>query len=115
MNPLALDLNEQLSKSNPEIADMLSDLGKLMYYPKGILSQSAEAKATKYNATIGMATYKDSKMYAETLNDMFNHLEPNKYNNTKKLYHNLQKRKLLSIMPQIVWQHIKIVKCMLKR
>ncbi|MDK7753845.1 aminotransferase class I/II-fold pyridoxal phosphate-dependent enzyme [Staphylococcus ureilyticus] len=77
MNPLALDLNEQLSKSNPEIADMLSDLGKLMYYPKGILSQSAEAKATKYNATIGMATYKDSKMYAETLNDMFNHLEPN--------------------------------------
>lgn len=77
MNPLALDLNDQLSKSNPEIADMLSDLGKLMYYPKGILSQSAEAKATKYNATIGMATYKDSKMYAETLNDMFNHLEPN--------------------------------------
>ena len=76
MNPLALDLNEQLSKSSPEIADMLSDLGKLMYYPKGILSQSAEAKATKYNATIGMATYKDSKMYAETLNDMFNHLEP---------------------------------------
>lgn len=43
MNPLALDLNEKLSKSNPEIADMLSDLGKLMYYPKGILSQSAEA------------------------------------------------------------------------
>lgn len=56
MNPLALDLNEQLSKSNPEVADMLSDLGKLMYYPKGILSQSAEAKSTQYNATIGMAT-----------------------------------------------------------
>ena len=67
MNPLALDLNEQLSKSNPEVADMLSDLGKLMYYPKGILSQSAEAKSTQYNATIGMATYKDSKMYANTL------------------------------------------------
>ena len=44
MNPLALDLNEQLSKSNPEIADMLSDLGKLMYYPKGILSQSLKPK-----------------------------------------------------------------------
>lgn len=76
MNPLALDLNEQLSKSNPEIADMLSDLGKLMYYPKGILSQSAEAKATKYNATIGMATYSDKKMYAETLNNVFGELEP---------------------------------------
>ncbi len=34
MNPLALDLNEKLSKSNPEIADMLSDLGKLMYYQR---------------------------------------------------------------------------------
>lgn len=76
MNPLALDLNKQLSKSNPEVADMLSDLGKLMYYPKGILSQSAEAKSTQYNATIGMATYKDSKMYANTLNDIFDHLEP---------------------------------------
>ena len=76
MNPLALDLNEQLSKSNPEIADMLSDLGKLMYYPKGILSQSAEAKSTQYNATIGMATYKHSKMYADTLNDVFTNLEP---------------------------------------
>ncbi|WP_017723443.1 aminotransferase class I/II-fold pyridoxal phosphate-dependent enzyme [Staphylococcus xylosus] len=76
MNPLALDLNEKLSKSNPEIADMLSDLGKLMYYPKGILSQSAEAKSTKYNATIGMATYKDSKMYANTLNDVFTELTP---------------------------------------
>ena len=68
MNPLALDLNEQLSNAKPEIADMLSDLGKLMYYPKGILSQSAEAKSTQYNATIGMATYKNSKMYADTLN-----------------------------------------------
>src|SRR5699024_3585110 len=76
MNPLALDLNEQLSKAKPEVADMLSDLGKLMYYPKGILSQSAEAKTTQYNATIGMATYKDSKMYADTLNEVFNHLEP---------------------------------------
>ena len=76
MNPLALDLNERLSKAQPEILNMLSDLGKSMYYPKGILSQSAEAKATAYNATIGMATYKDSKMYADTLYGMFNHLSP---------------------------------------
>lgn len=56
MNPLALQLNEQLSEENPVVLDMLSDLGTNMYYPKGILTQSAEAKATKYNATIGMAT-----------------------------------------------------------
>lgn len=76
MNPLALDLNEQLTKSQPQIADMLSDLGKLMYYPKGILSQSAEAKSTEYNATIGMATYRDRKMYADSLYNVFSELAP---------------------------------------
>lgn len=44
MNPLALQLNEQLSEENPVVLDMLSDLGTNMYYPKGILTQSAEAK-----------------------------------------------------------------------
>ena len=36
---------------------MLSDLGRKLYFPKGILTQSAEAKqkATRYNATIGEA------------------------------------------------------------
>lgn len=53
---------------------MLSDLGTNMYYPKGILTQSAEAKATKYNATIGMATTAEGKMYTETLYGMFDHL-----------------------------------------
>ena len=45
MNPLAQNLNEQLNNSNPEILHMLSDLGQKMFYPKGILSQSAEAKS----------------------------------------------------------------------
>ncbi|MBI5974783.1 aminotransferase class I/II-fold pyridoxal phosphate-dependent enzyme [Staphylococcus canis] len=76
MNPLALKLNEQLNEVNPIISDMLSDLGKSMYYPKGILTQSAEAKSTDYNATIGMATNKDGKMYAPSLKHVFNDLEP---------------------------------------
>lgn len=76
MNPLALTLNEQLNENNPHLLDMMSDLGKNMYYPKGILTQSAEAKATDYNATIGMATNRDGMMYADTLYDMFNHLSP---------------------------------------
>ncbi|MGJ5713346.1 aminotransferase class I/II-fold pyridoxal phosphate-dependent enzyme [Staphylococcus auricularis] len=74
MNPLAIELNEQLYKASPETLNMLSDLGKNIYYPKGILTQSAEAKSTSYNATIGMATYSDQKMYADTLFDVFNHL-----------------------------------------
>ena len=31
---------------------------------------------TKYNATIGMATNKNGKMYADTLFDVYNHLSP---------------------------------------
>ncbi|UXS76203.1 aminotransferase class I/II-fold pyridoxal phosphate-dependent enzyme [Staphylococcus chromogenes] len=72
MNPLALSLNDELNRSNPIVLDMLSDLGKSMYYPKGILTQSAEAKSADYNATIGMATTKNGKMYAASLYDMFN-------------------------------------------
>ena len=63
MNPLAQNLNNQLVDHCPEILSMLSNLGQSMYYPKGILSQSAMLK-TKYNATIGMATNKNGKMYA---------------------------------------------------
>ena len=37
---------------------MLSPLGRRLYFPKGILSQSAEAKEKghRFNATIGIAT-----------------------------------------------------------
>lgn len=76
MNPLAQKLNDEIKQSSPEVLDMMSQLGKDMFYPKGILSQSAEAKRTTYNATIGMATKKDGKMYANSLNQMFNDLTP---------------------------------------
>ena len=58
MNPIAQELNETIKTANPHIYDMLSLKGKNLYFPKGILSQGAEAKekAFKYNATIGIAT-----------------------------------------------------------
>ena len=57
MNPLAQALNQQIAAANPHVLEMLSDLGTNLYFPKGILSQSAEAgaKAKVYNATIGTA------------------------------------------------------------
>ncbi|MCP4749010.1 MAG: aminotransferase class I/II-fold pyridoxal phosphate-dependent enzyme [Desulfobacteraceae bacterium] len=57
MNPLALELNQMIEKSNPAILSMLSSVGRQLFFPKGILSQSAEAKqmAHKINATIGIA------------------------------------------------------------
>lgn len=58
MNELAKKLNDDLIKNNPNVYHLLSELGKKLYYPKGILSQGAEAskKSTRFNATIGIAT-----------------------------------------------------------
>ncbi len=58
MNNLAKQLNDKIVANNSNVYDMLSELGKNLFYPKGILSQSAEAgkKATRFNATIGIAT-----------------------------------------------------------
>tara|TARA_Y100000031_G_scaffold154967_1_gene204279 strand:- start:134 stop:1423 length:1290 start_codon:yes stop_codon:yes gene_type:complete len=49
--------NDLLLKENPSLFSLFSERGKNIYFPRlGILSQSADAKATKLNATIGIAT-----------------------------------------------------------
>ncbi|MCA1949225.1 MAG: aminotransferase class I/II-fold pyridoxal phosphate-dependent enzyme [Treponema sp.] len=55
MNTLATELNSQLQETVAQ--RLLSGLGKRLYFPKGIIAQSGEAKkyAHKANATIGMA------------------------------------------------------------
>jgi aspartate/methionine/tyrosine aminotransferase len=57
MNPLARELNEQLQRENSSVYEMFSKRGKELFFPRGILTQSAEAKvkAKKFNATIGIA------------------------------------------------------------
>ncbi|MFZ5563272.1 MAG: aminotransferase class I/II-fold pyridoxal phosphate-dependent enzyme [Thermodesulfobacteriota bacterium] len=57
MNPIAKELNDILQAQSPDLFNMLSDVGKKLFFPKGILSQSAEAKekAHAINATIGIA------------------------------------------------------------
>lgn len=78
MNLLAKSLNEVLEKNNPHILEMLSNTGKELFMPKGILSQSAEArtKATKYNATIGISTAKGEPMYLESMFSKFHGMHP---------------------------------------
>lgn len=60
MNPLAIELNQLLSDT--PAAELLSEMGKRLYFPKGIIAQSAEAKSLgkRANATIGTAR-KDGK------------------------------------------------------
>ena len=78
MNPIAQDLNKIIKEANPNIYDMLSTKGKNLYFPKGILSQGAEAKekASKYNATIGIATENGVPMYLPSIMSYIN-LPPN--------------------------------------
>jgi aspartate/methionine/tyrosine aminotransferase len=68
-NPLARALNEKLQAAAPEVFAMLSPLGKRLYFPKGILSQGAEAKqkGKRINATIGIATENKTAMYLPSL------------------------------------------------
>ena len=67
MNKLAEELNSILEKNSPSLFGMLSDYGKRIYFPKGIISQSAEAKqkANKFNATIGIAKDKDGPLFLD--------------------------------------------------
>jgi len=79
MNKLAINLNESIQKENAHIYDMLSDLGRELYYPKGILSQSAEAKKQadpKFNATLGTATEAGSPMHFKHIQDNLSAYDP---------------------------------------
>ncbi|GLX67107.1 aminotransferase class I/II-fold pyridoxal phosphate-dependent enzyme [Paenibacillus glycanilyticus] len=79
MNPLAQQLNETLKAESPNVYDMLSALGKAIYFPKeGILSQSAEAKAKakKFNATIGIAIENGQPMHLKVIQDTLSSYEP---------------------------------------
>jgi aspartate/methionine/tyrosine aminotransferase len=78
MNPLAQELNEMLASGNPRVLEMLSELGKNLFFPKGILTQSAEAKdkAHRFNATIGIATENGGPMYLQCIHDKLQQFDP---------------------------------------
>lgn len=78
MHQIAQDLNDQIRSANPYIYELLSDLGRELYYPKGILTQSAEAKqkAFRFNATIGIATEAGHPMYLPVIHNKLSEFEP---------------------------------------
>ncbi|CAG7647624.1 aminotransferase class I/II-fold pyridoxal phosphate-dependent enzyme [Paenibacillus allorhizosphaerae] len=79
MNPLAQQLCDTIAKENPHVYEMLSELGKQIYFPKvGILSQSAEAKAkaNKFNATIGTALENGQPMHLKIIQDTLSAYNP---------------------------------------
>jgi aspartate/methionine/tyrosine aminotransferase len=78
MNPLAEQLNQAIKAAAPHVYDMLSDVGKKLFFPKGILSQSAEAreKAHLINATIGIAKEGGQTMRFDSVMAAINNIRP---------------------------------------
>ena len=77
-NALARELNRRLEVAAPEVLAMLSPLGRRLYFPKGILSQSAEAResAHRFNATIGIATASGEPMHLPSVTRYLADLDP---------------------------------------
>jgi aspartate/methionine/tyrosine aminotransferase len=78
LNPIAAELNQRLESAAPELLAMLSAYGRRLYFPRGILSQSAEAseKAHRFNATIGIATQAGGPMYLPSIHQRLPDMEP---------------------------------------
>jgi aspartate/methionine/tyrosine aminotransferase len=77
MNDLAVELNRALEGT--VAAALFSDFGRRIYFPKGIVAQSAEAgkQAHRLNATIGIATRAGQAMHLAAIRDRFQGLTPN--------------------------------------
>ena len=73
-NPQAVELNDTIRSVNPHVYNMLSNKGKAIFFPKkGILSQSAEAKGSTINGTIGTALEDNGKpMVLDSLDELIN-------------------------------------------
>lgn len=108
MDEIAKNLNETILKNNPNVYEVLSKLGKNLFCPKGILSQSAEASKMKaqFNATIGIATEKKGPMHFKHIqstlkgyspNDIYPYAPPSGKQELRKIW----KQKLLNENPSL--------------
>lgn len=81
MNPIAQELNNTIKQAAPHVYEMLSDMGKRLFFPKGILTQSAEAKvkADKVNATIGIAKQGSCVLSLSSVTKYITGIEPDHY------------------------------------
>jgi len=80
MNPIAETLNRELRSASEPVYEMLSDVGRKLFFPKGILTQGAEAKekAHRMNATIGIATEASGIMHLPSVMEQICDLAPEK-------------------------------------
>lgn len=76
INPLAQELNETLKES--VVGELISQMGKRLYFPKGIIAQGGEAAkdATFANGTIGMAVSNGTPIELESYKKNMPSLKP---------------------------------------
>lgn len=76
MNPLANELNKTLDET--VAGKLLSPMGRRIFFPKGIIAQSAEAKKLghKANATIGTARKDGKPLILEAVQEQLPNLTP---------------------------------------
>jgi len=76
MHPIAEELNQSLAPTI--VGRVLSSFGQRIYFPKGIVAQSNEAKksATTLNATVGVALVDGEPMILPTIQDNLPRLSP---------------------------------------
>ncbi len=113
MHEAAKRLNEVLEQNVPHVYEMLSELGRALFFPKeGILNQSAEAKAKakRFNATIGIALEDGVPMHLDVIqshladfspNDLYNYAPPA----GKPELRSLWREKLLEENPSMQGKH----------
>ena len=78
VHPLASELNQTIERENPHVFEMLSEFGKRIYFPKEASGQSAEAKdkASRFDATIGIAREDGKPMFLPSIMEHFPNLSP---------------------------------------
>ncbi|MDR1902078.1 MAG: aminotransferase class I/II-fold pyridoxal phosphate-dependent enzyme [Treponema sp.] len=76
MNNLAMELNSTLE--NTVTGRLLSCMGRRLYFPNGIIAQSAEAKISAHvaNATIGMAFNRDKPLTLSAVTENMSTFKP---------------------------------------
>ena len=80
-NQLAVELNETILGTIRLCSECSPTLGRELYFPKGILTQTAEAKqkATRYNATIGIAKENGQAMHLDSVMKHFADMSPDEF------------------------------------
>ncbi len=76
MHPLAQELNKRLAGGPAD--RLLSDLGRRMYFPRGIVAQSMQAgeRAWRFNATVGLAQEAREPMILPALSESLPGIPP---------------------------------------